>query len=195
MYATIIRGCNRQLDDLSASLSRKDPAIRGLRHMLSHALLEATLSKTEQATLCIELCVASEHRRRPKGNSSGFGPAIDPFLDAQIEWLWMRFTASARMFDSVVYRTHVIVRHTASLCKETIGQGVRIQKAWSTCGRGYVHTRWGKRRRLTRSQNRRATRNERMAGQKLLSGRPGFIWLRKGIYTTSAAFESKQMRV
>ena len=180
MYATIIRGCKRQLDDLSASLFRKDPAIRGMRHTLSYVLLEATLSKTEQATLCIELCIASEHRRRPEGNSSGFGPAIDPFLDAQIEWLWMQFTASARMFDSVVYGTHVIVRHTASLCKETIGQGVRIQKAWSTCGRGCVHTRWRERRRPTRSQNRRATRNERMAGQKLLSGRPGFYMAPEG---------------
>ena len=45
MYTTIMKGCKRQLDDLSAPLFRKDPAIRDLRHTLSHALLEATLSK------------------------------------------------------------------------------------------------------------------------------------------------------
>ena len=154
MYATIMRGCKRQLDGLSASLSRKDPAIRSQRHALSHALLEATLSNTRQATLCIELCIASDHRRRSEGNSSGLEPAIDHFLDTHFKLLWMRFPTLARMFDSVVYVTHVVVRHTASLCKETIGQGVRIQRARLTCGRGCVHTRWRERRRATKSQNK-----------------------------------------
>lgn len=122
---TIIGDCERQLDELSASLPPQDPTIRNLRHTLSHALLEASRSETRQVTLRMQLRIVSGRQR------SGLGLAIDRFFEARDESLRMEFAASAQVLDSVANGARIIVRQMTSLCKGMLGQGARIGRAWS----------------------------------------------------------------
>ncbi|KAL9071007.1 MAG: hypothetical protein Q9161_004507 [Pseudevernia consocians] len=121
----IIGDCERQLDELSASLPPQDPTIRNLRHTLSHALLEASRSMNRQVTLRMQLRTVTGYQR------SGLGLAIDRFFEARDESLRMEFAASAQILDSVANGARIIVRQMMSLCKGMLGQGARIGRAWS----------------------------------------------------------------
>ncbi|CAD6589322.1 MAG: hypothetical protein ASARMPRED_004007 [Alectoria sarmentosa] len=120
---TVIRDCERQLDELPDSLSPQDPTIRDLRHTLSHALLEAGQSKTRQSTLCMQLRSVSGYQRRIEGHSSGLGLTIDRFFEARDESLRMEFAALAQVFDSVANGARMLMRHVVSLCEGMLGQG------------------------------------------------------------------------
>ncbi|CAD6591994.1 MAG: hypothetical protein ASARMPREDX12_005557 [Alectoria sarmentosa] len=128
---TVIRDCERQLDELPDSLSPQDPTIRDLRHTLSHALLEAGQSKTRQSTLRMQLRSVSGHQRRIEGHSSGLGLTIDRFFEARDESLRMEFAALAQVFDSVANGARMLMRHVVSLCEGMLGQGRRIGRVWS----------------------------------------------------------------
>ena len=128
---TVIRDCERQLDELPDSLSPQDPTIRDLRHTLSHALLEAGQSKTRQSTLCMQLRSVSGYQRRIEGHSSGLGLTIDRFFEARDESLRMEFAALAQVFDSVANGARMLMRHVVSLCEGMLGQGRRIGRVWS----------------------------------------------------------------
>lgn len=128
---TIIGDCERQIDESSASLSPQDPTIRDLRHTLSHALLEASQSRTRQVTLGKQLHVVSRHQRRLEENTSGLGLAIERFFEARDESLRMEFAASAQVFGNVADGARMVVRQVVSLYEGMIGQGARIGRAWS----------------------------------------------------------------
>ena len=119
----IIEDCERQLNQLSALHSPRNPTIRHLRHSLSHAVLEASQSK--QATLRMQLRLVPAYRR------SRLELGLDGFREARDETLRMEFAASAQIFDSIANGARFVVRQVMFLYEGTMGQGVRIGRAWS----------------------------------------------------------------
>lgn len=133
----LVGDCERQLDDVSASLSPQNLTIRDFPHTLSHALLEASQSMTRQEILRMQLRTLSGHQRRCDGNVSALGLAVDRFIEARDESLRVEFAASL-VLDSVANGTRKLVRHVALFARACLARALGSVGHGRNCGSSCV---------------------------------------------------------